>query len=159
MISMQAAGVRRKTERQQQHNKPHTLCVWAGRVPPFPRRLFSRFWYKNTNHSFILHLNSTNSIMYKLASTRNVVVFFPRFRSLSLRLHSPSPSFVSFIPSRFLRYTLSHFVEIVFVSKYFLVFVQMQWTALNVGFDNDSLLLYWNELFMLRFHYFFWIFW
>jgi len=107
MISMQAAGVRRKTERQQQHNKPHTLCVWAGRVPPFPRRLFSRFWYKNTNHTFILHLNSTNSIMYKLASTRNVVVFFPRFRSLSLFRNSPSLSPSSFIPSRFLRYTLS----------------------------------------------------
>ncbi|XP_073224059.1 DNA mismatch repair protein MSH1, mitochondrial isoform X2 [Cicer arietinum] len=42
--------------------------------------------------------------MYKLFTTRNVVVSFPCFRSLSLFLHTPSPSsYISFLPSRFLR--------------------------------------------------------
>ncbi|XP_045807854.1 DNA mismatch repair protein MSH1, mitochondrial [Trifolium pratense] len=42
--------------------------------------------------------------MYKLATTRNVVVYFPRFRSLSLfRQSPPPPPPSSFIPSRFFR--------------------------------------------------------
>ncbi|XP_058724306.1 DNA mismatch repair protein MSH1, mitochondrial [Vicia villosa] len=42
--------------------------------------------------------------MYKLATTRNVVVYFPRFRSFSPFFHSPSPSpYIQLLPSRFLR--------------------------------------------------------
>lgn len=82
------------------------VCVWG-----FKRR--SRKPTKQKQHSS-LHLNRTKQnkpihrhlTMYRLA-TRNVVVCFPRsWRSLSSPfLHSPPPStYISFFPSRFLRY-------------------------------------------------------